>query len=254
MKQAIMPLGETSRIDHELLGDVERSARGQGDAQERAFARIVIFGENPFAVGDDRVVVLDQSFVGNATVRKAEIDGTTRQRDAHSQFRSFFGLDVNGVGHIVRKDEQVIRGGTAAGDQQFGQRDAYGETEAIAIKTCAPDRIKLLQSWKQVLVDGLRMRARQRLEKMMMSVDKAWDDDVPPGIENLVAGCCRAILPDKFDDLAILDDKPALASFRQHCDRIANPGFHRFRTARWPSCARASGLIPPRKTTRPARH
>jgi len=36
-----------------------------------------------------------------------------------------------------------------------------------------------------------------------------------------------ACVADQFDDPAALDDKPALASFGQHCDRIANPGFHR---------------------------
>ena len=71
------------------------------------------------------------------------------------------------------------------------------------------------------------MGARQRLEKMVMSIDQAWNDHVAPGIENLVARGRRAILPDQFDDFAALDDKSAFASLGQHCDRIANPNFHR---------------------------
>ena len=66
-----------------------------------------------------------------------------------------------------------------------------------------------------------------------MGVDHAWDDDVPPGIEDFVAGRYRPVRVDKLDDPAALDDKPARASVGQHCDRIANPGFHRSRSARW---------------------
>jgi hypothetical protein len=62
---------------------------------------------------------------------------------------------------------------------------------------------------------------------MVMSIDQAWNDHMASGIENLVARRSRAIVSDQFDDLATLDDKPALASFGEHCDRIANPGFHR---------------------------
>jgi hypothetical protein len=62
---------------------------------------------------------------------------------------------------------------------------------------------------------------------MVMSIDHPWNDHMASGIENLVAGRRRTILSDQFDDPATLDDKPALAPFGKHCDRIANPGFHR---------------------------
>ena len=109
VKEAIVFLGEISRIHHQPLGDVERGAWGKRYAQERALVRIVIFRKHPFAVQDNRVVVLHQSFVGETAIRKTEIDGTACQCHAHSQFRSFFRLNIDCVGHIVRKDKQMIR-------------------------------------------------------------------------------------------------------------------------------------------------
>ncbi len=108
MKPAIVLFGKRRGIDHQLPGDVERSARRQRDLPERTLAQIVIFEQHALAVGNDRVVILHQAFVGDPTACRVDIDGAPRQGDAHSQFRCFFGLDVDGIGHVGRKHEQMI--------------------------------------------------------------------------------------------------------------------------------------------------
>src|SRR5450756_483432 len=120
----------------------------------------------------------------------------------------------------------MIGCGGAARNKQFGQRHPHGEAKTLAVEMIAPQRIKLLQPGKQRLLDRLGVGTRQWLVEMVMGVDEAGQDDVPPRIEDFVIGQRRSAPADEFDDLSGLDHEAAGCAFGQHCDGIAYPDTH----------------------------
>ena len=223
MQPAVIFLGQGRAVDHQLPGDVERRAGRDRHAAERALRGVVIFRQHALAVGDHGVVVLHQPFVGDAAALRAEIDGAARQRDAHAEPLGFLGLDVDGIRHVGAEDEQMVRGGGAARHQQFGEREADAQPEAVAVQMRAPARIERLQPGKQFLVDRVGMRAGQRLEEMVMRVDEAGQHDVAAGVDDLVAGRGRAFAADQLHDFAAGNHQAAFSALGKDGDRVAQP-------------------------------
>ncbi len=104
----------------------------------------------------------------------------------------------------------------AARQHQLGQRELGGDLQLLRLQP-RPDRIERRQPGKQLLVDGLRVRAGQRLVEMMMGVDQPRQHDMAAGVERGVHGRGgRGGAGDQFDDAAVLDDEAALGACREN--------------------------------------
>ena len=68
VQPAVEALGEPDAVDHQPLGDRERRAWRQRHLQHRALAGVMIAAEHPLAVGEDRVLVLDDRVRRQAAV------------------------------------------------------------------------------------------------------------------------------------------------------------------------------------------
>ena len=97
-------------------------------------------------------------------------------------------LDVHRVVEIGGEQVVMVGGGGDARHQQFGQRQPRGQPHSIG-RQPRPDGVKRLQPVEQLLVDGLRVGARQRLVEMMVRIDEARQHHVARGIEDLIHGC-----------------------------------------------------------------
>ena len=109
VQPTVVLLGQFGGRAHHLAGDVERRAGRERDGRERAWPRIVIAGDDPFAIGEHDIVVLHQPLVGDAARFHALVDDAARQRDAHAERLGLLDLDIDRVRHIGRKDEENDR-------------------------------------------------------------------------------------------------------------------------------------------------
>ena len=227
VKLAVVALGETRGLDHQRLVDGERRTGGERDADVRARRGIVKQFQHALAVGEDRVAVLHYAIRRQAAVFFAEVHRSARDRHPHADLARGFGLDVDGAVESGREQIMVVRRRRAAGQQKLRKRDAGGRGQRVG-RQPRPDWIQRLQPRKQVFVDRLRMRAGQRLIKMMVRVDEAGQYDVAARIE----GCVdrrggRRPSAHEFDDAPVLDDEAACGVLGEDRERGLDPGSQR---------------------------
>ena len=179
--------------------------------------------QHPFAVGEDRVLVLHDAVRRQATVLLRTVHRTARDRHADAERERLFDLDVDRAIEANREKVMMVRRRGAAGQKKFGERQADRHTETVG-REPRPDWIKRREPAEKLLVERLRMGARQRLIEMMVGVDEARDDDVAARIEGLIAGRSRRLAGRKnLCDPAAGHDDAAARVFGKHSERIADP-------------------------------
>ena len=68
----------------------------------------------------------------------------------------------------------------------------------------------------------------ERLEHVVMCVDKTWDHNVARSVEHSVHADRRpGAASDKLEDAAVINHNAATSVLRKNCDRVLNPHSHR---------------------------
>jgi hypothetical protein len=83
-----------------------------------------------------------------------------------------------------------------------------------------------LSHWKRFLLIAPGVGAGKRLIEMMMCVDETGKDDMPGGIEDLIAGGGRPVAADQLDDASTLDNEATVSAGGEQGDWILDPETH----------------------------
>ncbi len=133
------------------------------------------------------------------------------------------GFDIDGALQPFRVEIMMIGRRGAAGQHQFHQRELGGQVEMLG-RQARPDGIERLQPGEQLLVDGLRVGAGQRLVEMMMRVDEAGEDDVAARVPTRVnRRLRRGAGGHKLGNAAGLDHETAFGALGQNGARGLDP-------------------------------
>ncbi len=225
MAGAIVLVGQLHRFHHQPLGDGERRAGRQRHLQHRTFGLVVILADHPFAIGQNRIIVLHDGIWRQAAILFRQAHGPTRQGNPHTQLGGFLGLNVHRVFQTARKKILMVRHSGAAAHQQFRQRKPCGEAKGVRRHVARPDRVERLKPGKQFLVDRRRMGPRQRLEEMVVRVDETRQHDMTAGVEDTVR-MWRRTGGHQFHDAPVFDNDATSRTFGKNGKRGLDPKAH----------------------------
>ena len=170
---------------HQLPGDGERRARRERDLAHGMRGSIVITPDQSFRLGQNRVLGFGHGPGRQPAVFDREAHRAAGQHHPHAQLRRLFGLYVDRLRQRGRKQVVMVTGRGAAGEHQLGQREAGGYRDRL-FREVRPDRVQRLQPVEQRLVQCGRIRARQCLVEMVVTVDQSGQQHAPGGIDHAV--------------------------------------------------------------------
>ena len=186
----------------------------------------MIAPDHPFAVGQDGVAILDDTVGRQAAIAHREIHGAAADRHPEAELPRLIGLNVDRLLASRREEIVMVRHRGAARHQELGEREPCRQTMRVG-RQPRPITVKRREPGKELLVDRLRMGARQGLIHMMMGIDEAGQDDMPACIECLIhsqgglsANC------HELGDLAVFNDQAATRAIGKTGERIADPQTH----------------------------
>src|SRR5271165_6927833 len=219
----VVALRQARALAHQGLRDRERRTGRERDAYVRAGLRVMEQLQHPLAVGENRVLVLDDAVGRQAAVLDREVHRAARHRHPDAESPRLLDLDVDRVLEPGGIKVMVVRRGRAARHEEFGQRQPRREPQMIRLQP-GPDRIERNEPGKERLVDRRRVGAGQRLVEMVVGVDEARQHDMAGGVEHSVDPRWRLALADKARDPGPLDDEPTLRAGGQYRQRVLDPG------------------------------
>ena len=113
--------------------------------------------DQPLAVGEDRVLALDDGARRQAALVLAQAHAAAGGDQAHAERLGLLDLDVDRVVEPVVEDVVVVARGRGAGEEQLGQGHPDREAQAL-LRQPRPDRIERDQPGEQRLVQRGRAR------------------------------------------------------------------------------------------------
>jgi hypothetical protein len=188
----------------------------------------MVAGDDPLAVGENRVAVLHHDVGRQSAVLLRQVHRPARHGHPHAERARLFDLDVDGILAAGRDQVMMVGRRGAARHEQFGQRQAGAEADPLG-REPGPHGVEGLQPGKQLLVDRSWVGPREGLEHVVMGVDEARQDHVLGRIEHGIGRRARlAPAPHQFGDPAVLDDDPALRPVGEAGERVLDPQTHFF--------------------------
>ena len=228
VQPAVVLLGERRALAHQAERHVEGRVGRERHLQHRAVGAVVIAADDALAIGEDGVVVLRHALrrhrLGAVLLRLVERAACERHADADA--RRLLGLDVHRVIEPGGEEVVVIVGAGAARHEQLGHGEPRREPERPRVHVLRPHRIERDDPWPERAVDAGRVRARQRLEEVMVGVDQPGDDHVARCVEDPAPAPRLLPATDQFDDATVLDDEATLAAIGEHSDGVLYPEAH----------------------------
>jgi hypothetical protein len=184
MKTAAMAARQEGRLGHQFARHRERRAGSESDLDHGALPPLVIAPDHPLAVGQDGVAVLHDAVGRQTAVALGQVHRSAAHHHAQANGPGLIDLDVDRLFATLRKEIMMIEGRGAARHQELGQSEPGGEAMRIG-RQPRPVAIERLEPGEELLVDRLRMGARQRLIHVMMRIDETRQYHVTACIECL---------------------------------------------------------------------
>ncbi len=147
MQADVQLLGQRRGGAHQRRRHRKRRTRRQRDLHHGVLAALVMFCDDAFAVGQDRILVLHHAVGRQSAVTLRTVHGAARQQDPQAQALRDRDLDIDGVLEPCGKDVMMIGRGGATGQQQFRHRDGDAEIERFR-RQSRPHRVERLQPRK----------------------------------------------------------------------------------------------------------
>ena len=188
---------QQGRFAHQVAADRKRRARRQADADHRVAGRIVIAGHDALRIDQDRLLALDQRIGRQSARGLTHAHGSAHRMKPHAdRARRLDGVvQPCAIGEQI----QVIAGGGAARQQQFGHRGQRGGVHHVG-RHPAPDRVQALQPGEELGILHGSDRPGQRLIHVVMGVDQAGHHQTAARVDHLVGPVRRLVGgADRFD-------------------------------------------------------
>ena len=222
VQTAVVLLGQRSAGAHQRLGHAEGRARRERDLDHRARTALVILADHALAVGEDRILILDDGVRWKAAVLHRQVHRPARDGHPHAEPARFLHLDVHRIVEMGGKQIVMVGCGGDAGHQQFGQRQPRRQPHRVG-REPRPDGIERLEPVEELLVDGLGMRAGQRLVEMMMRIDQSRQHHMLRRIKHLINRFGRFLAAaEQFGDAAVAEHNSP-GCVRQNCQWRCDP-------------------------------
>ena len=212
---------QIGRFLHQLLCDRERRAWRQRHLQHGMRRRVMQEIDQADAVGQDGIHVLHDAVGRQPAIPLRQVHGAAREQRADAQACRRRRLNLDGVLEPGGKHVVMVRGGGAAGQQQFRHRDRDGCVQRRG-REAGPDRVERPEPAEQRAVERGGQASREGLEEMMVRVDEPRDHDVPAGIEHRGRGGRGAADRQQFCDDATLHHHAA-GRVGMDGQRVADP-------------------------------
>ena len=173
---------EVGRAPHQVLAHRERRAGGQRDAQHRARSRVVVLGDQPPRVGEDRGLVLAHVVGRQAAAAAAHAHRAARRLEADAERAR--GADLGVDQPLLPGGEQVEVVGRRRrpGEQQLAETGTGCGLDRLLVEA-PPDLVQLRQPVEQRRLLHARDAARQHLRQVVVGVDEAGQDHLASRVD-----------------------------------------------------------------------
>jgi len=179
------PPGEEGGLGHEPRGDGERGAGGEDDPGHRPRGGVVEGGDDPLAVGEDGLLVLDDRVGRESPRRLAEAHRAAGdvEADPDPGRGRHLVVDPGPVGPQVL----VVEGGRAPAEGELGEPEGRGDADVPGAEP-RPHGVEGAEPREEGDILRSRERPGEGLVEVVVGVDEPGEDDHPPGVEHLVGG------------------------------------------------------------------
>ncbi len=126
--------GELGRGDHQSFGDRERRTGSEGDAHHGSVSGVVMEPDQPFGLGENRVVVLDDRIWREPAVLLRQAHRAASGMETETELPG--GLDLGGeeVATALGVHIEMIGGCGASAEGQLGESDPGGEVARLLVE------------------------------------------------------------------------------------------------------------------------
>jgi hypothetical protein len=180
--------GERRGLGHQLLGDGERRAGSEGDADHGVGRRVVEAVDRLGAGGEDGVPILGDLVGRQAALRAAEVHRAAAGMEADVQLARGLDLHCEQVAGVAGEHVVVIGAGAAARAQEGGEARAGGGALDVGVDP-SPGRVQLLQPLEQRRLLG--EPAGGPLVEVVVAVDEAGGGEAAASVDAAAVGVRR---------------------------------------------------------------
>src|SRR6266478_8846337 len=164
--------GQLRRQAHQRGCDGKRRTRRKRNLYHRVLAALVIALDQPLAVGEDRILILDNAVRRKPAVAMRQVHRAARQHHSDAEPLRRSNLDVNRLGQPLWEHIMMVGARGAAGEKKLGHRHGRRKVQRFRGQP-RPNRIERLEPGKQLAIQGRWSGSRKRLVEMMMGIDQA---------------------------------------------------------------------------------